>query len=184
LYFHASDAILRNNTVTGNIVPCAFGGGLDIDSSTVTIVNTIIWGDTSRVGNEISSDFTAPLSITFSDIEGGWPGEENFDADPLFCPDGSYRLQVTSPCIGAGQNDGEVGAGGIGCYPCGDVNGDLAINTGDAVYIVNYIFRNGPPPASPGMIDPNCSGTWTVGDAVYIVAYIFRDGPAPCANCP
>ena len=28
----------------------------------------------------------------------------------------------------------------------GDVNCDGAVNVGDAVYLINYIFKNGPPP--------------------------------------
>ena len=52
----------------------------------------------------------------FSDIEGGWPGNGNIDADPLFVdPDGpdddpntwednDYRLSAGSPCIDAADN--------------------------------------------------------------------------------
>lgn len=67
-------------------------------------------------------------------------------------------------------------------YTCGNANGDGAINTGDAVYIVSYIFRGGPAPVPVFAGDANCDGKVTVGDAVYIVSYIFRGGPAPC--CP
>jgi len=183
LHFRLSNTIMRNNTVTGNVVPFGLGLGLDIDTSTLQIINTIIWGDNCP-GGEISTDIIPFLSVAFSDVEGGWSGVNNFDADPLFCPEDSYRLQVNSPCIGAGQNGGDVGAGGIGCYLCGDINGDGAINVGDAVYIVNYLFRSGPPPASPETSDLNCNGTLNIGDAVYIVAYIFKSGPAPCADCP
>ena len=40
------------------------------------------------------------------DIEGGWPGTGNNDADPLFVdPDnGDFRLQPDSPSIDAGDN--------------------------------------------------------------------------------
>ena len=31
---------------------------------------------------------------------------------------------------------------------CGDANADGSINTGDAVYLINYIFRGGPPPVT------------------------------------
>ncbi|MEE9441721.1 MAG: hypothetical protein V3V99_03540 [candidate division Zixibacteria bacterium] len=37
---------------------------------------------------------------------------------------------------------------------CGDVNGDGGINVGDAVYIINHVFRNGPAPTcSPQLVN-------------------------------
>ncbi|MEZ5357822.1 MAG: dockerin type I domain-containing protein [Candidatus Zixiibacteriota bacterium] len=67
-------------------------------------------------------------------------------------------------------------------YMCGDANGDLSLNVGDAVYLVNYIFKGGPPPDPIESGDANCDGSTNIGDAVYLVNYIFKGGPAPC--CP
>ncbi|MCK5124722.1 MAG: hypothetical protein KAR42_00555 [candidate division Zixibacteria bacterium] len=67
-------------------------------------------------------------------------------------------------------------------YICGDANGDLVINVGDAVYIINYAFKGGPPPDPVEAGDANCDGQTNVGDAVYIINYAFKGGPAPC--CP
>ena len=38
---------------------------------------------------------------------------------------------------------------GVSQFQCGDTNGDGWINIGDAVYLVNFLFRNGPPPCQP-----------------------------------
>ncbi|MDD4051022.1 MAG: dockerin type I repeat-containing protein [candidate division Zixibacteria bacterium] len=65
------------------------------------------------------------------------------------------------------------------CLHPGDANGDGQINVGDAVFIVNYIFRSGPAPNCPQEANTNGDGKITVGDAVYIISYIFRGGPAP-----
>lgn len=65
---------------------------------------------------------------------------------------------------------------------CGDANGDGAVNVGDAVYIVNYVFRGGPAPVPMQAGDANGDGNVNVGDAVYIINFVFRGGPAPC--CP
>jgi hypothetical protein len=65
---------------------------------------------------------------------------------------------------------------------CGNANGDATVNIGDAVFIINYVFRGGPAPAPTQAADANCDGHVNVGDAVYLVNYIFRGGPAPC--CP
>jgi|GEM_PF-3613925 len=67
-------------------------------------------------------------------------------------------------------------------YMCGDANGDQSINIGDAVYLVNYVFRGGPAPNPYEAGNPNCDQAVNIGDAVYLVNYIFRGGPAPC--CP
>lgn len=60
----------------------------------------------------------------------------------------------------------------------GDANGDGTINVGDAVYIVNYVFRGGPAPDSY-QGDANGDGNINIGDAVFIVNYVFRGGPPP-----
>ncbi len=67
-------------------------------------------------------------------------------------------------------------------YRCGDANGDETINVADAVYIINYIFKGGPPPDPPEAGNANCDGTLNVADAVYLITYIFKGGPEPC--CP
>jgi hypothetical protein len=65
----------------------------------------------------------------------------------------------------------------------GDANWDNKLNLTDAIYIVNYLFRGGPPPR-PTFItgDCNCTGFVDVSDAIYIINYIFRGGTAPCGN--
>jgi murein tripeptide amidase MpaA len=64
-------------------------------------------------------------------------------------------------------------------YICGDANDDGLINSGDAVFIVAYIFRGGAAPHWLAAADATGEGSITVGDAVYLIAYIFRAGPAP-----
>lgn len=66
-----------------------------------------------------------------------------------------------------------------GVYLRGDANGDEQLDVGDAVYLINYIFRYGPAPDPLDSADANCDGIVDIGDVVRIVAYTFRDGPAP-----
>jgi hypothetical protein len=68
----------------------------------------------------------------------------------------------------------------LGPAACGDANGDTRVNVGDAVYLINYIFKLAPPPVSPYAGDPNSDGKVNVGDIVYIVNYVFKTGPVPC----
>jgi len=70
-------------------------------------------------------------------------------------------------------------------YVCGDANGDLAANVGDAVSIINFIFKGGPAPNPIAAADANGDDQTNVGDAVWIINYIFKGGPAPqCDNPP
>lgn len=66
---------------------------------------------------------------------------------------------------------------------CGDANGDGEINVGDAVFIINYVFRNGPPPDPVCAGDANGDGDVNVGDTVYIVNYVFLNGAPPIDPC-
>jgi hypothetical protein len=71
----------------------------------------------------------------------------------------------------------------IGDHFCGDANGDGMVNVGDAVWIINYVFKGGAPPDPPLLGDANCDGQTNIGDAVYLIANIFSGGPPPCPDC-
>ncbi|MEE9442851.1 MAG: M28 family peptidase [candidate division Zixibacteria bacterium] len=64
-------------------------------------------------------------------------------------------------------------------YIDGDANGDNTVNVGDAVFIINHVFKQGPSPYPYLAADTNCDGDVNVGDAVYLVNHIFKGWPAP-----
>lgn len=66
---------------------------------------------------------------------------------------------------------------------CGDANGDGSVNIGDAVFLINWIFKHGPAPNPPCKADAGGDGQLDIGDAVFLVNYVFRGGPAPGSNC-
>lgn len=47
------------------------------------------------------------------------------------------------------SNGNGIGDACEGGYECGDINADGWINVADAVYLINFIFRDGPPPCQP-----------------------------------
>ncbi len=88
------------------------------DYSNPTLTNCILWGN----GNSpIASSDNGPdaFPVIHSDIEGGWTGDGNINADPVFIRNpasgadgkwgttdddyGDLRLQDTSPCIDVGS---------------------------------------------------------------------------------
>ncbi len=106
-----SYARLKNCTVTGNWATDN-GGALYVDGPDDAIItNCILWSDTPQ---EIYPD--NEMVLIYSDVEGGWPGQGNIDADPCFVEpgyrdanglwiDGDYHLLQTSACINAGDNN-------------------------------------------------------------------------------
>jgi len=66
---------------------------------------------------------------------------------------------------------------------CGDATNDGMVNVGDAVQLINYIFRDGPAPVPVCQGDASGDGEIDVGDAVYLIRYLFKGGPAPVEPC-
>jgi hypothetical protein len=64
-------------------------------------------------------------------------------------------------------------------YLCGDANADGLINVGDAICILNFLFRGGDPADPVAAGDANCDGTVDLNDAITILNYLFRDGDPP-----
>ena len=67
-------------------------------------------------------------------------------------------------------------------FECGDANGDMSLNVGDAVYLINYVFKSGASPEPLCVGDANDDKAVNVGDAVYMINYVFKSGSAPPAT--
>jgi hypothetical protein len=92
-------ANLTNVTIAGN------DGGILHNPAMplmLTLHNSIVWSN----GWAISEGPDALTQVRNSDIEGGWYGAGNIDADPMFAdPDMfDYHLRLASPCIDSGDN--------------------------------------------------------------------------------
>ena len=183
-----SHATITNNTISENTA--SIGGGILCWDSNPNITNTIFWDDSAPNGPEIYVYGSANPAITYCDVEGGWTDEGNIDCDPQFCyPDtGNYYLMDTSCCVGAGCNSlgnpdttVDIGAFGVGCgYLRGDANGDGVIEIGDVVYLINYLYKNGPAPDPLWIGDCNSDEVVDLGDVVFLINYLFKGGPPPC----
>lgn len=95
--------IIENNTIVNNqsVLANGTGGILVWQAADVTALNNIIYGNTPTL--QIRTISAAP-QVSFSNVQGGFSGTGNIDADPLFLPY-SYQLQSSSPCIDAGDSD-------------------------------------------------------------------------------
>ncbi len=68
-------------------------------------------------------------------------------------------------------------------YVAGDANGDLVVDVTDAIYLLNYLFRNGDPPDPMASGDTNADCVVDVTDAIYLLNYLFRNGDPPQPGC-
>jgi len=68
-------------------------------------------------------------------------------------------------------------------YICGDANDDGLVNQADAVFLINYIFKEGaaPLPLCQGYV--NGDDLINIGDPVSLIDYLFRDGSPPVEPC-
>jgi non-lysosomal glucosylceramidase len=64
-------------------------------------------------------------------------------------------------------------------YQSGDANLDGMIDVGDIVFLLNYLFRSGPPPVPLEVGECNCDGIVDIGDVVYLINYLFKEGDPP-----
>jgi hypothetical protein len=116
--FDASATILMNvtfsgNQATGGGTARGSGGGLDNCSSpNVKVYNSIFWGNTAVIGNQINNIYSDGVVVDSSVVDGGYVGGTNIiTADPLLGKLGNYGgftttipLLVGSSAIDTGKD--------------------------------------------------------------------------------
>ncbi|MGD8454448.1 MAG: right-handed parallel beta-helix repeat-containing protein [Phycisphaerae bacterium] len=204
--------------MTGNSVSAgsARGGAISFTQLTLTnctIAGNSVTGDDARFGGVCGTPLTVgcivwgnePLglpssaAVTFSDIEGGFAGQGNIDAAPLFVDpgNGDYHLSAGSPCIDAGDpsyvpqpgetdldgqyrlwdGDGngvaivDMGADEFGSYVFGDLNCDGAVDNFDLSALVLALTN----PQAYAATYPHCSA---------VLADINHDGAVDNFDIP
>ena len=102
-------------------------------------------------------------------------GDATFD--PLPATTGFMYVTVTKHNYVPSQQEVEI------TFVCGDFNvvgGDGVVDLGDVVYLINYLFKEGPAPVPLEAAEVNLDGVVDVGDVVYLVNYLYKSGPPPC----
>lgn len=113
IYIYSSFPVLANNTIAYNMAG-DLGGGIYTDFSNPEIVNSILYFNQDSAGTQIFNA-SSNVSVSYSDVQGGWSGDGNIDIVPFFRSpfSGDYRLQDSiycgddyySACIDAGSPD-------------------------------------------------------------------------------
>jgi hypothetical protein len=178
--FNGSNPNLINVTFSGNTA--SSGGGMANNNSNPTLTNVIIW---NSVGGSIIDSFSTP-DVTYSNIQGGYLGTDNINADPLFVDadgpdnivgtlDDNLRLQSGSPSIDTGNN---------AAVPTGvttDLEGKPRIQNG-TVDMGAYEYDNTPPTVvSITRADPNPTNAASVTFVVTFTEAVTGVGVADFA---
>jgi hypothetical protein len=71
----------------------------------------------------------------------------------------------------------------VGMPFCGDSQGDGNVDVSDFIYLIHYLFKQGPAPDPLCIGDVNCDGLVNTGDLVFLLNFYYRFGPAPCFDC-
>jgi predicted outer membrane repeat protein len=147
--FCNAPATITHTTIANNTANYGGGGIYAYRRAQIDITNSILWANSPQ---QIYPYGDSTLTVTYSDVQGGWEGEGegNIDADPCFVrpgstclePEGDYHLLPTSPCIDA------AGDAGVDTdiedtprpydYPDVDNNGDFDMGAYEAFILPPY----------------------------------------------
>jgi hypothetical protein len=107
------------------------------------------------------------VCLQWEEIPG--PPADSFEVTLVPCP----YLDTTRVIV----TDGSLTVRSV---PCGDIDASGGNpNVVDLTYLVNYLFKGGPPPPLPDKANVNGIGGINVADVTYLVDYLFRSGPVP-----
>jgi len=101
------DPDVKHCTISGNMADLAGGGAYWDACSEHPITNSILWGNQAPEGAEIYvPEGRLPPTVTFTTVQGGWPGNGNIRLNPEFVGGGDYHLTAFSPGIDMGTDAG------------------------------------------------------------------------------
>ena len=140
----------------------------DEDGNAIGVITDTIL-DTTWFHCDVWND-TFDTCYYFSEVQSG-------PDDSFWCCDTILSGRLDSSYVAVYNGSLIVLPGGL----CGDIDNNKFINILDVTYLIQYLYRGGPPPPKPDMADVNNSGTINILDATYLIQYLYRGGPAP--NC-
>lgn len=100
--FTMMNVTLANNRKTGNA--SINGTGMYVRDANVTSTNSVFYDP--NTGTDVVKNSAAVVTITYSDVRGGYTGTGNINILPGFVSATDYHLQTNSPCAGVGTNAG------------------------------------------------------------------------------
>ncbi|GAG70446.1 unnamed protein product, partial [marine sediment metagenome] len=125
--YSPSETSLVNCTLTRNVATNSGGALFCQYGSSAIIKNSILWANEAAVGPQVAFDATSTVSISYSDVENGWPaGEGNIEADPCFADvdANDYHLKSQAGRWDPNSQDWVSDPNTSSCIDAGDPNSD------------------------------------------------------------
>jgi hypothetical protein len=144
----ANNCILDGNSSIGTrwtlVEENSLGGGLYLESGTATLINCTVAnnqhhgayvadGELSAVNSIFWENTTSQVSgnatVTYSDVQNGYPGTGNIDVNPIFESELNLQIVLGSLCIDAGSPESQYNDS---CFPpsLGEVRNDMGAHGG------------------------------------------------------
>jgi CubicO group peptidase (beta-lactamase class C family) len=126
--------------------------------------------------------------VWFHDYIGGrwvWRhggGDAGVSTLASYCPEENSVVVVLTNAgshTGTGLISNQLFDFTAGLPTIGDANGDAVTDIGDAVYLLNYLFRSGDAPDPLAVGDANCDGDVDLEDVICLLNYLFKGGDPP-----
>jgi hypothetical protein len=119
---------------------------------------------------------------TYSEWLGPYASGDPVEASHAWADTGSYEITVTAKDDNGVFSEASDPLSIRICLRYGDANGDMIIDVGDVVFLINYLYRNCPAPDPPEVGDCNFDGVVNIGDVVLLINYLYKGGDPP--GCP
>ncbi len=152
------------------------------DNETVSVAPVFVW---TASGGAVSYNIQVATDFDFTNIirDTSVPSNSTAFAQPFDNGEYFWRVNASPASKTASAYSPRSRFVIYAPYMCGDANDDDGVNVGDAVYVIAYVFKGGPPPPFICQGDANGDGDVNVGDAVYLISYVFKGGPGPVEPC-
>lgn len=208
----ASDVFGSNNLWYENTATSEGGGLRLLTNVDLDLANSILWGNQAPAGAQILEFNPDTVTLSYCDVEGGWPGIGNIDVDPGFVDAASsdFHLDLGSPLIDVGSasfvylpatdfegdarliganvdiGPDEVVCAPPGCLPFvrGDVTGDGFIAIDDPISVLNHLFVTGAPLPCFDGADFGDDGVLGIDDPLQLLSHLFGGGAPPAPPHP
>ncbi len=175
-----ADTSIVNVTVTdaGNQPPAYTTPLSDTTDIFLSVGADILIHAVDPEGQGVTITATSPLPANASFFDSG-----NGSAVFSFYPDASQDSSVTQMVFIAtdpvGSADTMTTEIRVLAFKRGDIDSDTRFTMNDIVFIINYLYRDGPAPTPMEAADVDMSGSVNVADIAYLVNYMYKSGPRP-----